>query len=137
MRYLYLFLAGALLVSCSSEPENQNNLTLPDGTLPTLNSSSATAPAGLATNPAHGQPGHDCSIPVGAPLKPVAVAESNTSEVKLNPEHGLPGHDCSIPVGAPLNAAKVNTSAPAPTPAPVPTPAPATSTEIVQEANGG
>ncbi|MFT3979293.1 MAG: hypothetical protein QM687_02410 [Ferruginibacter sp.] len=31
----------------------------------------ATAPVitGAGLNPAHGQPGHDCSIPVGAPLK--------------------------------------------------------------------
>lgn len=31
-------------------------------------SSSQTAPAGLKTNPAHGQPGHRCDLAVGAPL---------------------------------------------------------------------
>ena len=67
MRYLYLFVVGAMLASCSSEPQNQNPSTLPDGTLPTLNSSTG-APAGLTVNPAHGQPGHDCALPVGAPL---------------------------------------------------------------------
>lgn len=28
-----------------------------------------SVPAGAKLNPAHGQPGHDCAIPVGAPLK--------------------------------------------------------------------
>lgn len=31
--------------------------------------STTPAPAGAKLNPAHGQPGHDCTIPVGAPLK--------------------------------------------------------------------
>lgn len=48
-------------------------------------------------NPPHGQPGHDCSIPVGSPLK----AQAQTKPV-LNPPHGEPGHDCSVAVGAPL-----------------------------------
>jgi hypothetical protein len=83
-------------------------------------------------NPPHGQPGHDCAIAVGAPLKstkasapaptqvqvaapvsspiesrPVAVptaAPSNNlnANVKINPAHGQPGHDCAVAVGAPL-----------------------------------
>lgn len=48
----------------------------------------------MAINPAHGEPGHDCSIPVGAPLV--------KGDVKINPAHGEPGHDCSVAVGAPL-----------------------------------
>jgi hypothetical protein len=79
---------------------------------------------GVALNPAHGQPGHRCDIPEGAPLNS-AVASTPTQSalpptlntapvasppqpangnVKLNPAHGLPGHDCSIPVGQPLKS---------------------------------
>ncbi|MCP9768448.1 hypothetical protein EGI22_11030 [Lacihabitans sp. LS3-19] len=86
----------------------------------------ATSTARL--NPAHGQPGHDCAIAVGAPLKssvaakpaaapaiPVATpletksvaAPALTStnldpNAKINPAHGQPGHDCAVAVGAPL-----------------------------------
>jgi hypothetical protein len=71
--------------------------------------------AGL--NPPHGQPGHDCSIAVGAPLKgnsmqvapsspappsPVLTSPPSGNTGKLNPPHGQPGHDCAIPVGQPL-----------------------------------
>jgi hypothetical protein len=78
-------------------------------------------------NPAHGQPGHRCDIPVGAPLntpvtttktattqvtsKPtVTVLPSTTSTIStpptpkgMNPPHGQAGHRCDIPVGSPLN----------------------------------
>ena len=69
-------------------------------------------------NPAHGQPGHRCEIPVGAPLdsKPApGKSNSNTSDVfldnsssdalpkgTLNPAHGQPGHRCDVQVGKPL-----------------------------------
>ena len=108
------------------------------------------ATSNLLTNPEHGQPGHDCSIAVGAPLKagakastpvtqqpqtnvvqsaavqPTATPTTTTaSSGKLNPAHGQPGHDCAVAVGAPLNsktvqaatnnaAPKVNISQPAP-----------------------
>jgi hypothetical protein len=78
-----------------------------------------------ALNPAHGQPGHSCAIPVGAPLNSAPAQTSTTQQVvttqpttkvtqqsptpsvnekgqKLNPAHGMPGHSCEIPVGAPL-----------------------------------
>jgi hypothetical protein len=84
----------------------------------------------VALNPAHGQPGHDCSIPVGQPLKksgggvsngvqvtttptqqqqqPITVSAPATQPLsgakpKINPAHGQPGHRCDIAVGAPLN----------------------------------
>jgi hypothetical protein len=83
--------------------------------------------AAVVLNPPHGQPGHDCAIPVGEPLngqapssapinieqaapqttapsiqlsKPQAPAPSS---VRLNPPHGQPGHDCAVQVGAPLD----------------------------------
>jgi hypothetical protein len=79
----------------------------------------------MALNPAHGQPGHRCDIPVGAPLNsapastPAKAAvpppafnttpifsqpQPTNSNAKLNPAHGLPGHDCSVPVGQPLKS---------------------------------
>jgi hypothetical protein len=84
-------------------------------------------PAGI--NPPHGQPGHDCKIPVGQPLDGSTLNMNNSSQPQaptfqagprvqsspqpssgsstgttagLNPPHGQPGHDCSIPVGQPL-----------------------------------
>jgi hypothetical protein len=93
--------------------------TLSDsGNIPpaTVNNSSA-----VTLNPPHGQPGHDCGIPVGSPLNgkpkvapqspaspatPVLTAPSQKSpfsnSVALNPPHGQPGHDCAISVGQPL-----------------------------------
>ena len=101
--------------------------------------------SGLAFNPPHGQPGHDCAIAVGAPLKgsptspqpvapvvnapaPLPVANSNA---KLNPPHGQPGHDCSIAVGQPL------TSATTPSVTPTPSVQPITSTPVGLPANTG
>ena len=78
-------------------------------------------------NPAHGEPGHRCDIPVGSPLSqpvqnPAAAAPTpaaapvipqQTTVVPqstapqatapgMNPPHGQPGHRCDIPVGSPL-----------------------------------
>jgi len=74
-------------------------------------------------NPSHGQPGHRCDIPVGAPLNsPIATGKtsepqvvSNTSVTVpsatvtptpkgMNPPHGQSGHRCDIPVGSPLDS---------------------------------
>ncbi len=84
---------------------------------------------GVALNPPHGQPGHNCDIEVGKPLNsaptsntappimttpaqsPTVVPSNpstplpsgiNSGQVKLNPAHGLPGHRCDIAVGAAL-----------------------------------
>ncbi len=88
-----------------------------------------TASNAKGLNPAHGQPGHDCAVAVGAPLnqaktKPVTVnnttntavpamqnvpvplntenAATSNSTAKLNPAHGQPGHNCAVAVGQPL-----------------------------------
>lgn len=76
-------------------------------------------------NPSHGQPGHRCDIPVGAPLNsPITTSKITAPQVVsnqsvtvpsatviptqtpkgMNPPHGQPGHRCDIPVGSPLNA---------------------------------
>jgi hypothetical protein len=73
---------------------------------------SASGGGALAVNPPHGQPGHDCAIPVGAPLNS-AGTPTQTPAMKrvnsvpssgngINPPHGEPGHRCDIKVGDPL-----------------------------------
>ena len=82
-----------------------------------------TTNGAMAINPAHGQPGHSCAVPVGAPLngsgtstsKPMGsqdiklnttnstpVNTSGSGTITMNPAHGQPGHRCDIKVGAPL-----------------------------------
>lgn len=66
----------------------------------------------LKYNPAHGEEGHRCDLPVGAPLDQANASttqDMTTSPVRLqsatprlNPPHGEPGHDCSKPVGSEL-----------------------------------
>lgn len=94
----------------------------------TINTQQVTQPvvqqpvAAAGMNPAHGQPGHRCDIPVGSPLnsKPQAPATPTTTvstapttpqpvaqqptAAGMNPPHGQPGHRCDIPVGSPLNS---------------------------------
>ncbi len=77
------------------------------------------------TNPAHGQPGHVCELPVvtGIPDKMPAsnITTQATTPIQsitpqpntkpgLNPAHGQPGHRCDIAVGAPLTDAAAKTS---------------------------
>jgi hypothetical protein len=119
---------GAALPSEGSAP----SLTLPTPNAPILNTPiqttagatpavqpAATTTAAAGLNPAHGQPGHRCDIPVGQPLNskpqaattPAPVVNTATAAVKsdgnfakgLNPAHGQPGHRCDIAVGQPLN----------------------------------
>ena len=93
------------------------------------NQQSYVGPKGEKLNPPHGQPGHRCDIPVGAPLnsKPAAQPAAPQQQVtqqqividpqqaqqhtgttepgfsgKPNPPHGQPGHRCDIAVGATL-----------------------------------
>lgn len=74
------------------------------------------------TNPAHGQPGHLCDLPVGAALNTPAASSSTPAVAATppqivqntvvqanatpqnNPPHGQPGHRCDIAVGASLTA---------------------------------
>ena len=93
------------------------------------NQQSYVGPKGEKLNPPHGQPGHRCDIPIGAPLnsKPAAQPAAPQQQVtqqqividpqqaqqhtgttepgfsgKPNPPHGQPGHRCDIAVGATL-----------------------------------
>lgn len=101
---------------------NQPTLEQKKQTLQNVAGTSSTAvvsSASGALNPAHGQPGHRCDIPVGAPLDgsaastkgqstPINLNNTNTTpaatsgNVKINPPHGQPGHRCDVKVGDPL-----------------------------------
>ena len=99
-----LFISSLLLTSCKQEVETPNNST-PTNIVPftevgkqaqnqqaltatqaqqnpnITNQNTAATTAGTATtgmNPAHGQSGHRCDIPVGAPLNSPATAASPT-----------------------------------------------------------
>ena len=84
-----------------------------------------TTAVAVGMNPAHGQKGHRCDIPVGAPLNSPAVAAKTTTTSTsapqmtvtpsttstatpittaegMNPPHGQEGHRCDIAVGAAL-----------------------------------
>lgn len=116
-RFVYGFavLGLGLFASCKDSSQVK--------TSETIETEAETAPGSVEeqetvqVNPAHGLPGHQCGIPVGAPLNtdrtPNEVAPPNTPAAtvspvridqspKVNPPHGEPGHDCAVPVGAEL-----------------------------------
>lgn len=110
-----------LFVSCKEEVKVANTAEGAEEATEETNSArenNSTQENTGAVNPAHGQPGHKCGIPVGAPLNSAPAqnqqpnvniqTNSNVSPVRVNqdvavnPPHGQPGHDCSKKVGAPL-----------------------------------
>ena len=137
-------ITSIFLIGCGGEDESQTSIVLPDAAsvplVPSPDSQTAltnsgltpTVNAGVALNPAHGQPGHRCEIAVGAPLNslpnaaasplvtapastttaPISTASvpaltpTNTATLKFNPKHGEPGHRCELAVGAPLDGKK-------------------------------
>lgn len=151
-----LFISSLLLTSCKKEVETPNNNT-PTNIVPftevgkqmqnqqaltatqsqqnanITNQNTAVTTSGAVAkgmNPAHGQSGHRCDIPVGAPLNsPVATTPATLQQNKpapaatvttttaptvattapttptpegMNPPHGQENHRCDIAVGAPL-----------------------------------
>jgi len=118
---------SSLLNSMFQRSAGSRNLTgLPENT---TQNTSEPLPGNnnIRLNPAHGQPGHQCEIAVGAPLDskpavpnptqiqspvsanqivPVTNASPVTQNVAagMNPAHGQPNHRCDIAVGAPLNS---------------------------------
>jgi hypothetical protein len=122
----------------ANSPDGAAQVAVPQGSAPVSVSPDASVttessqPAGVSTagaapavNPPHGQPGHVCGKPVGAPLDGSAAAspaqsapQTNPKTVTIsppagasnnatvapgtNPPHGQPGHVCGTPVGAPL-----------------------------------
>lgn len=142
-----LFIASLMLagmVSCNADTSDKNDILIDNTSAPAVEqvapeavTPSATTPATVTVtpapassqnvrlNPAHGQPGHDCAVAVGAPLggnsaavqqvAPAAISTApvpnalggprpqfNANSGNLNPAHGQPGHDCAVAVGAPL-----------------------------------
>src|SRR5690554_4060967 len=99
MKQILMIAVVAIFMSaCQSQSAKNENANFPSSETP-LNSSSDRP----THNPAHGQPYHDCSLAVGAPLvvkEPATNSDAN-KEVRLNPAHGQPGHRCDIAVGAP------------------------------------
>ncbi len=167
-KILYFFLVASAVSACNASGDNGKKIPeissallenykpdtnkpvslIPDSVLPMQPTIGGATGAKL--NPAHGQPGHDCAIAVGAPLNKTAVASNpvatnpvstpvnttpitlpganntNASSGKLNPAHGQPGHRCDIAVGQPLNSpAKSNATVPAANITPVNNPLPA------------
>ena len=116
----YCFFALLILASCghSSGSNDSNEITTP---LPASAQPASDSNNAVALNPKHGEPGHRCDIPEGAPLNtapaspaggqpagnvsPVVSQPTNVetgSSVRINPPHGQPGHDCAVEVGKPL-----------------------------------
>lgn len=121
---LMIGLVALVFSSCQSDSgKKEHALTPTPNGVPSASSEHTPSGQRPAMNPAHGQPFHDCALPVGAafaseasPAQPAAVTAPVdlkpevqqqpapiAKEVKLNPAHGAPGHKCELPVGAPLS----------------------------------
>ena len=128
-----VLIAACFLAACNSGLGSKDKAATPPppSPLPAVNVPANSAPAQqtapgastVALNPPHGQPGHSCEIPEGAPLnsapatgaaapatginmQTLPAASTPASPVagkRLNPPHGQPGHSCDVPVGEPLN----------------------------------
>lgn len=105
-----------LFASCKDEEKTPETIQVEE--------SNTTNTQAQKMNPAHGQPGHRCDLPVGAPLpesgsesmmqqnqqtpsmstSPIRVNQNSTNSgtAQKNPPHGEPGHRCDLPVGADL-----------------------------------
>lgn len=117
MKKVFLLFASFCFLACSEAPSTDKTTlaTTPEG-LEGINKANAQAnTSGEKLNPEHGMPGHDCALPVGAPLKKdstvkietvsteaPATQQANGIKPKNNPAHGMPYHDCALAVGAPL-----------------------------------
>jgi hypothetical protein len=124
--------AMVMFISCKDEKSKKSSESDSTSTEVIQNNVEQTNAGGeIALNPPHGQPGHRCEIPVGAPLNgssadsPIIQAQPQTNQSpvikstgevpingsntntgttgRVNPPHGQPGHRCEIPVGAPLD----------------------------------
>lgn len=123
---------AVFLVACgegatTSTPTATAPVQAPSNTITPDPAPTASADGAVKLNPAHGEPGHVCAIPVGAPLDGSAAtsstpetptfvpppamlnppADNAASGITLpsgtpNPAHGEPGHRCEVNVGDPL-----------------------------------
>ncbi|HEX9980007.1 MAG TPA: hypothetical protein VGB50_05515 [Flavobacterium sp.] len=149
---IFLFITASLVMSCKKELQPQESspvseaaattdsattalanpaapapVTQPAMTQPTTTVVPPPAPAAVAKgmNPAHGQPGHRCDIPVGAPLnskpsKPTSPPQQqNDPNIKVTPAQ-LNADGTLSPKGATPSSAPAILKDPAATPATAP-----------------
>lgn len=111
---ILIFVLSLLVFSCKEEEKSteKEEATTEVSTAEDMKANMAKN-SDVKYNPAHGEEGHRCDLPVGAPLEQASASstqEMTSSPVRLqsatpriNPPHGEPGHDCSVAVGAELN----------------------------------
>jgi hypothetical protein len=145
MKFIHLLFAAVFtLAFAACKNENTGKTQTPDNSTqaaPATPANTATDASTTVTltplntsgdvgrNPPHGEPGHRCDMPVGAPLdgsltppgktnpllqtepasdqSPVIITTqpaTQTTKPGMNPPHGQPNHRCDIAVGAPLNS---------------------------------
>ncbi|SHH00116.1 hypothetical protein [Pedobacter caeni] len=110
-RILYISCVVLALSACNSSPkQTQSVITPTPAGLPSASTPVAATGEKPANNPAHGQPYHDCALPVGAPLN----AKNNTPAAP-----GTPVAVPATPVATQATPVSVTTS-PATTPTSVP-----------------
>ena len=63
--------------------------------------STSAGPTAEALNPAHGEPGHDCSIPVGAPLSSAKAGGTNTIQMGNQNPSSVQGSQTITPAQPP------------------------------------
>lgn len=111
LQLMLVTLLAGVIISCKEEAQKENSSAVPSETTEEVTDKA------VKVNPAHGQPGHRCDLPVGAPLngettttqpETTQLPSTSVSPIRveqtpdINPPHGEPGHDCSVPVGAKL-----------------------------------
>jgi hypothetical protein len=138
IHFLFAVIFTLVIAACGNESADKTPATTPEaapasstGTTPAATTNQTLTPlntsGSVAMNPAHGQPGHRCDIPVGAPLdgslapagqtnpllqtqttpakSPIEINQTPATTAEgMNPPHGQPNHRCDIAVGAPLNS---------------------------------
>ena len=120
-----------LIASCDKAPSKVQSAPATTNSQPQTTNTTTSSNNGnkqVKINPKHGEPGHTCAVPEGAPIPdgpveqtpviktelvpgtqnpPTNLQSTPTVAAGMNPQHGQPGHRCDIPVGAPLNSKPV------------------------------
>lgn len=129
--FYFIFASFIALTSCKEESKKEvnnsstnvvpfyQNVTPVDNQVTTTtanqqgaNTSTATAPVAKGMNPAHGQPGHRCDIPVGAPLN--SKAATTTTATPAATPSGQVSQQINVqqPVPALLSTSTADTETP-------------------------
>lgn len=133
--FYFIFASFIALTSCKEESKKEvnnsstnvvpfyQNVTPVDNQVATtpanqqgVNTTAATTPVSVAKgmNPAHGQPGHRCDIPVGAPLNSKAATATATAPVSTPVPTGQVSQQINVqqPVPALLSTSTADTETP-------------------------